>query len=145
MKEIIPRLQVLARSSPRDKQILVENLKAMGEIVAVMGDGMNDGPALKTANVGFSMGIAGAEVAKEASDTVLMDKNFASIVSAMWGRCANDAVRRFLQFQLCQHHRRHHHVRRRHRVRVEELRTLDPAAILGEHYYGRYRHTDAGS
>ncbi|KZV94727.1 calcium-translocating P-type ATPase [Exidia glandulosa HHB12029] len=101
MKEIIPRLQVLARSSPRDKQILVENLKAMGEIVAVTGDGTNDGPALKTANVGFSMGIAGTEVAKEASDIILMDDNFVSIVSAiMWGRCVNDAVRKFLQFQL---------------------------------------------
>ncbi|KZW01245.1 calcium-translocating P-type ATPase [Exidia glandulosa HHB12029] len=101
MKEIIPRLQVLARSSPRDKQILVENLKAMGEIVTVTGDGANDGPALKTANVGFSMGIAGTEVAKEASDIILLDDNFVSIVSAiMWGRCVNDAVRKFLQFQL---------------------------------------------
>lgn len=58
-------------------------------------------PALKTANVGFSMGIAGTEVAKEASDIILMDDNFASIVSAiMWGRCVNDSVKKFLQFQI---------------------------------------------
>jgi len=87
MDDIVPRLQVLARSSPNDKKILVERLKALGEIVAVTGDGTNDGPALKTANVGFSMGIAGTEIAKEASDIILMDDNFVSIVSAiMWGR-----------------------------------------------------------
>ncbi|GLB40161.1 putative this magnesium-dependent enzyme catalyzes the hydrolysis of ATP coupled with the transport of calcium [Lyophyllum shimeji] len=99
--EIVPRLQVLARSSPEDKKVLVETLKSIGEIVGVTGDGTNDGPALKTANVGFSMGIAGTEVAKEASDIILMDDNFASIVKAiMWGRCVNDAVRKFLQFQI---------------------------------------------
>jgi P-type Ca2+ transporter type 2C len=99
--EIVPRLQVLARSSPEDKKILVETLKKIGEIVSVTGDGTNDGPALKTANVGFSMGIAGTEVAKEASDIILMDDNFSSIVKAiMWGRCVNDAVRKFLQFQI---------------------------------------------
>ena len=53
--EVVPRLQVLARSSPEDKKILVEHLKSMGEVVGVTGDGTNDGPALKTANVGFSM------------------------------------------------------------------------------------------
>jgi len=91
----------LARSSPEDKKILVETLKKIGEIVSVTGDGTNDGPALKTANVGFSMGIAGTEVAKEASDIILMDDNFSSIVKAiMWGRCINDAVRKFLQFQI---------------------------------------------
>ncbi|KAK0558170.1 plasma membrane calcium, partial [Tilletia horrida] len=101
MTEIAPKLQVLARSSPEDKKILVDKLKSLGEVVGVTGDGTNDGPALKTANVGFSMGIAGTEVAKEASDIILMDDNFASIVSAiMWGRCVNDAVRKFLQFQL---------------------------------------------
>ena len=101
MLEIIPRLQVLARSSPQDKKLLVEKLKSFGETVGVTGDGTNDGPALKTANVGFSMGIAGTEVAKEASDIILMNDNFTSIVSAiMWGRCVNDAVRKFLQFQV---------------------------------------------
>ncbi|KAF9778981.1 hypothetical protein BJ322DRAFT_466634 [Thelephora terrestris] len=99
--EIAPRLQVLARSSPEDKKILVETLHSLGEIVGVTGGGTNDGPALKTANVGFSMGIAGTEVAKEASDIILMDDNFSSIVEAIiWGRCVNDAVRKFLQFQI---------------------------------------------
>lgn len=101
MNQIIPRLQVVARSSPDDKKILVSRLKALGETVAVTGDGTNDAQALKTADVGFSMGIAGTEVAKEASDIILMDDNFASIVKAIsWGRTVNDAVKKFLQFQL---------------------------------------------
>ncbi|CAJ0829381.1 10728_t:CDS:2, partial [Entrophospora sp. SA101] len=101
MQRIIPKLQVLARSSPEDKRILVGKLKELGEIVAVTGDGTNDGPALKTADVGFSMGIAGTEVAKEASSIILMDDNFSSLVKAiMWGRCVNDSVKKFLQFQL---------------------------------------------
>ncbi|KAI0400294.1 hypothetical protein F4802DRAFT_504011 [Xylaria palmicola] len=99
--DIIPRLRVLARSSPEDKRILVRRLKDMGEVVAVTGDGTNDAPALKLADVGFSMGIAGTEVAKEASAIILMDDNFTSIVKALkWGRAVNDAVKRFLQFQL---------------------------------------------
>ena len=99
--EILPRLQVLARSSPRDKKILVEMLQEYGGIVCVTGGGTDDGPLLKTANVGFSMGIAGTEVAKESSDITLMDDNFASIVKAIiQGRCVNDAVRKFLQFQF---------------------------------------------
>ncbi|KAJ3334389.1 hypothetical protein HDU76_000085 [Blyttiomyces sp. JEL0837] len=101
MAEKLPRLQVLARSSPTDKQLLVSNLKALGETVAVTGDGTNDGPALKMADIGFSMGIAGTEVAKEASSIILMDDSFASVVKAIsWGRCVNDAVKKFLQFQL---------------------------------------------
>lgn len=101
MDEILPHLQVLARSSPDDKRILVARLKHLGETVAVTGDGTNDGPALKTADVGFSMGIAGTEVAKEASAIILMDDNFSSIVKAMmWGRSVNDAVSKFLQFQI---------------------------------------------
>lgn len=98
MNQLIPRLQVLARSSPDDKKILVTHLKRLGETVAVTGDGTNDAQALKTADVGFSMGITGTEVAKEASDIILMDDNFASIVKAMaWGRTVNDAVKKFLQ------------------------------------------------
>jgi Ca2+-transporting ATPase len=98
LKTIVPRLQVLARSSPGDKRILVETLKELGDVVGVTGGGTNDGPALKTAHVGFSMGIAGTEVAKEASDITLMDDNFSSIVKAiMWGRCVNDSVRKYLQ------------------------------------------------
>lgn len=100
-KNILPRLHVLARSSPEDKRTLVGLLKNRGETVAVTGDGTNDAPALKLADVGFSMGIAGTEVAKEASAIILMDDNFNSIVKALkWGRAVNDAVKRFLQFQL---------------------------------------------
>jgi Ca2+-transporting ATPase len=97
LDEVLPRLQVLARSSPEDKRILVQRLKTLGEIVAVTGDGTNDAPALKAANVGFSM-VSGTEVAKEASSIILMDDNFASIITAlMWGRAVNDAVQKFLQ------------------------------------------------
>jgi len=98
MDEIIPRLRVLARSSPQDKRTLVTRLKELGEVVAVTGDGTNDALALKAADVSFSMGISGTEVAREASSIVLMDDNFASIVkSIMWGRAVNDAVKQFLQ------------------------------------------------
>jgi P-type Ca2+ transporter type 2C len=101
LTQVIPRLQVLARSSPDDKKLLVGHLKKLGETVAVTGDGTNDAPALKTADVGFSMGIAGTEVAKEASAIILMDDNFASIVKAIsWGRTVNDAVKKFLQVCL---------------------------------------------
>jgi Ca2+-transporting ATPase len=101
LKRVVPRLQVLARSSPVDKQIVVRTLQGLGEVVAMTGDGTNDAPALKMADVGFSMGIAGTEVAKEAADIILMDDNFNTIVAAMrWGRGVNDSVRKFLQFQL---------------------------------------------
>ncbi|KAL4766981.1 calcium ion P-type ATPase [Aspergillus nidulans var. acristatus] len=101
MNEIIPRLQVIARSSPDDKKVLVSQLKTLGETVAVTGDGTNDAQALKTADIGFAMGLTGTEVAKEASDIIIMDDNFTSIVRAIaWGRTVNDAVKKFLQFQL---------------------------------------------
>ncbi|AEO60434.1 hypothetical protein MYCTH_2309634 [Thermothelomyces thermophilus ATCC 42464] len=101
LKKLVPKLQVLARSSPEDKRILVRMLKELGETVAVTGDGTNDAPALKMADIGFAMGIAGTEVAKEAAAIILMDDNFASIVKGIsWGRAVNDAVKKFLQFQL---------------------------------------------
>ncbi|RMZ87248.1 hypothetical protein DV736_g5522, partial [Chaetothyriales sp. CBS 134916] len=101
MDAVLPKLRVLARSSPEDKRTLVERLKHLGETVAVTGDGTNDGPALKIADVGFSMGIAGTEVAKEASSIILLDDNFSSTITAlMWGRAVNDAVKKFLQFQI---------------------------------------------
>ncbi len=98
LKELVPNLQVLARSSPEDKRILVRTLKELGETAAVTGDGTNDAPALKMADIGFAMGIAGTEVAKEAAAIILMDDNFASIVKGIsWGRAVNDAVKKFLQ------------------------------------------------
>jgi Ca2+-transporting ATPase len=98
LKEIVPKLQVLARSSPEDKRILVRTLKELGDTVAVTGDGTNDAPALKMADIGFAMGIAGTEVAKEAASIILLDDNFASIVKGIsWGRAVNDSVKKFLQ------------------------------------------------
>lgn len=94
-------LDVLARSRPEDKYLLVTGLRELGEVVAVTGDGTNDAPALKKADVGFAMGITGTDVAKHAADIILLDDNFASIVKAcMWGRNIFDNIRRFLQFQL---------------------------------------------
>ncbi|XP_046405440.1 plasma membrane calcium-transporting ATPase 2 isoform X5 [Ischnura elegans] len=104
--KVWPKLRVLARSSPTDKYTLVKGiidskLSDSREVVAVTGDGTNDGPALKKADVGFAMGIAGTDVAKEASDIILTDDNFSSIVKAvMWGRNVYDSIAKFLQFQL---------------------------------------------
>ncbi|XP_073447821.1 plasma membrane calcium-transporting ATPase 2 isoform X4 [Aquarana catesbeiana] len=101
-----PKLRVLARSSPTDKHTLVKGIidstqVEQRQVVAVTGDGTNDGPALKKADVGFAMGIAGTDVAKEASDIILTDDNFSSIVKAvMWGRNVYDSISKFLQFQL---------------------------------------------
>ncbi|KXJ89035.1 hypothetical protein Micbo1qcDRAFT_235413 [Microdochium bolleyi] len=98
---VLPRLQVLARSSPDDKEVLVRHLRRLGETVAVTGDGTNDAFALKAADVGFAMGVSGTDVAKEASAIILMDDNFASIVSALkWGRVINDSAKKFCQFQF---------------------------------------------
>lgn len=97
----MPKLKVLARSTPEDKYMLVTGLKDEGSVVAVTGDGTNDAPALKKADVGFAMGITGTKVAIEASDITLLDDNFASIVTAVkWGRNIYTNVRKFLQFQL---------------------------------------------
>uniref|UniRef100_A0A672HG70 Calcium-transporting ATPase n=1 Tax=Salarias fasciatus TaxID=181472 RepID=A0A672HG70_SALFA len=104
--KIWPKLRVLARSSPTDKHTLVKGIidstvAEQRQVVAVTGDGTNDGPALKKADVGFAMGIAGTDVAKEASDIILTDDNFSSIVKAvMWGRNVYDSISKFLQFQL---------------------------------------------
>ena len=99
--QFVDTLQVMARSAPKDKHLLVTGLMERHQVVAVTGDGTNDGPALAKSNVGFAMGITGTSVAKDASDIVLMDDNFVSIVKAvMWGRNVYDSIRKFLQFQL---------------------------------------------
>ena len=100
-KKVAEKLCVLARSSPEDKFILVTGLKQLHEVVAVTGDGSNDAPALKKSNVGFAMHIAGTQLAQEASDIILLDDNFASIVTAvLWGRNIYDCISKFIQFQL---------------------------------------------
>ncbi|RHY33037.1 hypothetical protein DYB32_001924 [Aphanomyces invadans] len=98
---LLPKLQVLARSSPDDKHMLVTMLRARQEVVGVTGDGTNDAPALRAADVGLAMGIAGTDLAKEAADIIIMDDRFASIKqSVLWGRCVYDNIRKFVQFQL---------------------------------------------
>lgn len=101
LPEVASKLRVLARSTPMDKLRLVKALHHTGAVVAMTGDGTNDAPALKFADVGLSMGISGTEVAKEASDIVLVDDNFKSIVTGIWwGRTLYQNIQRFLQFQL---------------------------------------------
>lgn len=120
---IWPYLRVMARSSPEDKLTLAtglgdshlfENVAEVGrlksegitvfpdrQVVAMTGDGTNDAPALKAAGVGFAMGISGTQIAKDAANIILLDDNFASIVTAAkWGRNVYDSIQKFLQFQL---------------------------------------------
>mmetsp|Transcript_12255 Transcript_12255/g.42510 ORF Transcript_12255/g.42510 Transcript_12255/m.42510 type:complete len:1092 (+) Transcript_12255:149-3424(+) len=94
-------IQVLARSSPTDKEVLCSLQRKMGEVVSVTGDGTNDAPALKAADVGFALGLAGTEIAKEACDIIIMDDNIKSMAAAvLWGRNVFYSIRKFLQFQL---------------------------------------------
>ncbi len=100
-EHIYPKLRVLARSRPLDKLLLVTALKELGNTVAVTGDGTNDAPALKRADVGFAMGKAGTDIAKSAADIILLEDTFDSIVTAVkWGRNIYDSIQKFIQFQL---------------------------------------------
>lgn len=99
--EKLPFISVIARSTPSIKMRVVQLLKSQGNIVAVTGDGINDAPALKNADVGIAMGISGTEVSKEASDIVLLDDSFSTIVKAVeWGRNIYENFKRFISFQL---------------------------------------------
>jgi Ca2+-transporting ATPase len=99
--EAAKKLDVMARAEPMDKFLLVQALQKTGAVVAVTGDGTNDAPALRHADVGLAMGVAGTEVAREASDIILLDDSFASITSAIWwGRSLYENIQRFLLFQL---------------------------------------------
>ena len=99
--DLLPRIRVIARSTPLLKMRVVRELKAKGNVVAVTGDGINDAPALKNADVGIAMGISGTEVSKEAAEIVLLNDSFSTIVTSVkWGRGIYENFKRFIQFQL---------------------------------------------
>ncbi|XP_048318312.1 calcium-transporting ATPase 9, plasma membrane-type isoform X2 [Ziziphus jujuba] len=100
-EKVAKQITVMGRSSPNDKLLLVQALRKGGEVVAVTGDGTNDAPALHEADIGLSMGIQGTEVAKESSDIIILDDNFASVVKVVrWGRSVYANIQKFIQFQL---------------------------------------------
>lgn len=100
LKEILPHLRIVARALPSDKSRLVKISQELNLVVGMTGDGVNDAPALKKADVGFAMG-SGTEVAKEASDIVILDDNFKSISEAiLFGRTIFKSIRKFIIFQL---------------------------------------------
>lgn len=101
LKKALPKISIIARSTPLIKMRVVKLLKEEKNVVAVTGDGINDAPAIKNADVGIAMGIAGTEVTKEASDMVLLDDSFSTIIKAVqWGRGIYENFKRFIQFQL---------------------------------------------
>ncbi|PIN13481.1 Calcium-transporting ATPase [Handroanthus impetiginosus] len=99
--EVAEKISVMARSSPIDKLLLVQALRERGHVVAVTGDGNNDAHALHEADIGLAMGIQGTEVAKESSDIIILDDNFASVIKVVrWGRSVYANIQKLIQFQL---------------------------------------------
>ncbi len=101
LREVLPRITVIARSTPIIKLRVVRVLKQLGEVVAVTGDGINDAPAIKHADVGFAMGVSGSDITKETADVVLLDDSFSTVVKAIsFGRNVYKNLQRFIVFQL---------------------------------------------
>lgn len=101
LKKFLPKISVIARSTPAIKLRIVKLLKSMGEVVAVTGDGINDAPAIKHADVGFAMGETGADITKEVADVVLLDDSFSNVVKSIaFGRTVYRNLQRFILFQL---------------------------------------------
>lgn len=116
--KILPKIKVIARSTPSIKLRVVKLLKGMGEVVAVTGDGINDAPAIKHADVGIAMGISGSEITKETADVVLLDDSFATVVKTVsFGRNVYRNLQRFILFQLS--------------VNISALMFITICAILG--------------